>query len=108
MGMVKRFDIYLVNLDPTIGAEIKKTRPAIILSPNESNRFLSTVLIAPMPSSLKKYPTRAAITFQQKKGEAALDQMRAIDKSRLIKKLGRLNPTFQTKILAILAEMFAS
>lgn len=105
--MVKRFDIYLVALDPTIGSEIKKTRPAIVISPNEMNPHLHTVIIAPLTTTRKPYPTRIPITLQKKSGFVVLDQIRAIDKQRLIKKIGTATPITQEKILENLHHLFA-
>ena len=105
--MVKQFDVYLVSLDPTRGSEIKKTRPCLIVSPNEMNRALNTVLIAPMTTSLRNYPTRIKTTFQGKKGDVALDQLRAIDKHRLLKRLGSVHHAAASKTLARLQEMFS-
>jgi mRNA interferase MazF len=92
MGMVKmkQYNICLVNLDPTIGHEIKKTRPCVIISPNEMNDFLSTIIIAPMTTKSHNYPTRIKIHFQNKDGWIVLDQIRTIDKTRLVKILGKL------------------
>ena len=106
MDMVKRFDVYLVSLDPTKGSEIKKTRPCLIISPDEMNKGLNTVLIAPMTTALRHYPTRVKMTFQSKKGDIALDQIRAIDKERLIKKLGSIHPAAARNTLSVLQEMF--
>ena len=103
---MKRFDVYLINLDPTIGSEIKKTRPAVIISPDEMNEFISTVIIAPMTTKGKDYPTRIHCTFRGKKGSIVLDQIRTVDKSRLVKKLGRIDNNVATQVLAILREMF--
>ena len=89
--VVNRFDVYLVNLDPTIGAEIKKTRPCLVISPDEMNRNIRTVIIAPMTSTNKDYPTRVACTFRKKQGQIVLDQIRTLDKIRLIKKLGSID-----------------
>lgn len=105
--VAKRFDVYLVNLDPTIGSEIQKTRPCVIVSPDESNRFISTVIIAPMTSRGNSYPTRVHCKFQKKKGQIVLDQLRTVDKKRLVKRLGRLISSEQQKVLEVLAEMFA-
>lgn len=105
--MVNRFDVYLVSLDPTQGSEIRKTRPCVIVSPDEMNKTLKTVLIAPMTTTLRNFPMRVKTTFQGKKGDIALDQMRAIDKSRFIKKLGTLHSSKAHKIPDILQEMFA-
>lgn len=105
--VIKRFDVYLINLDPTIGHEIQKTRPCLIISPDETNRFVSTVIVAPMTTKGKNYPTRVACTFQGKKGQIVLDQIRTIDKERLVKKLGTISSNVQNNILNILQEMFA-
>ena len=86
-----QYAIVLVNLDPTLGCEIQKTRPCIIVSPNEMNKYLSTIVIAPMTSSLKEYPTRVPVNHNDKKGMIAIDQIRTIDKKRIIKLLGKLN-----------------
>lgn len=108
MGMeVKRFDVYLVSLDPTKGREIKKTRPCLIISPNEMNRHISTVIVAPMTSKGNSYPTRIPCQFQGVKGQVVLDQIRTIDKSRMLKKLGSLSRVTQSKVLDSLTEMFA-
>lgn len=106
--MVKRFDVYLVNLDPTIGAEIKKTRPSVIISPNELNTHLSTVIIAPMTTTLRTYPTRITLTFNGKEGQIALDQLRTIDKTRLVKKLGPISKAEAQKTCDVLVEMFSA
>jgi mRNA interferase MazF len=108
VGMVvKRFDVYLVNLDPTIGSEIKKTRPCLIASPDEMNRNVATVIVAPMTTRGKVYPTRIPCTFQDKEGHVVLDQLRTVDKARLVKRLGRLSTTEQAAVLQALAELFA-
>ncbi|MEX0719637.1 MAG: type II toxin-antitoxin system PemK/MazF family toxin [Balneolaceae bacterium] len=104
---IQRFDIYLIALDPTKGSEIKKSRPCLIISPNEMNRHIQTVIIAPMTSVIRKYPTRVTTKFQRKQGQIVLDQIRTIDKQRLIKKLGKLNSSVEEKILNVLQEMFA-
>lgn len=103
----KRFDIVLVNLDPTVGGEIQKTRPAMIVSPEEINRHLKTVIIAPMTTTLRSFPTRIPLTFQGKKGEIALDQIRTIDKSRITKTLGRGTKKTCDSTIQILQEMFS-
>lgn len=105
--VVKRFDVYLVNLDPTIGHEIKKTRPCVIISPDEMNRYIRTVIVAPMTTKGRPYPTRVACQFQDKEGQVVLDQIRTVDKARLIRKLGRLSEPSQAEVLATLGEMFA-
>ena len=99
-------DIWLVSLDPTRGTEIKKTRPCLIVSPDEMNRHLRTVIVAPMTTTLRAYPTRAALTFQGKSGQVALDQLRAIDHERLVRKLGAIPPKTAARVSAILTEMF--
>ena len=104
---IKRFQVYLVNLDPTIGFEIKKTRPCLIISPNEMNRHIGTVIVAPMTTKGRNYPTRVQCTFQEKKGQVVLDQIRAIDKKRLVKKFGTINSKTQDSVLNILQELFA-
>jgi mRNA interferase MazF len=105
--VVNRFDVFLVNLDPTIGSEIKKTRPCLIISPNEINHHISTVIVAPMTTKGQPYPTRVACQFQGKEGQIVLDQIRTIDKTRLIKLLGQITAEEQKAVLDILAEMFA-
>jgi len=105
--VVSRFDVYLVNLDPTIGTEIKKTRPCVIISPDEMNRHIATVIVAPMTTKGRSYPTRVMCKVEGKSGQIVLDQIRTIDKARLIRKLGKLNKQTQKSILAILNEMFA-
>jgi mRNA interferase MazF len=105
--VVSRFEVYLVRLDPTQGHEIRKTRPALIISPDEMNRHIETVIVAPMTTKGRPYPTRVPVRFQGKSGQVVLDQLRTVDKSRLVKRLGRLNQTTTTRVLALLAEMFA-
>ncbi len=107
MGMVNRFEVYLVTLDPTVGSEIRKTRPAVVVSPDEMNHHIRTVIIAPMTTKGRPYPTRVPVTFQQKTGQIVLDQIRTVDKTRLVKKLGSIDPPTRKKILQTLAEMFA-
>ena len=103
----ERFDVFLVNLDPTKGREIKKTGPCLIISPDEMNRFISTVMIAPMSTKSHDFPTRVSCKFQGKNGFIVLDQIRTIDKIRLIKKLGKIRNNAQSEVLAILNEIFA-
>ena len=103
---VKRFEVFLINLDPTIVHEIKKTRPCLIISPDEMNHFISTVIIAPMTAKSRKYPTRVLCKFKGKSGDIVLDQIRAVDKRRLVKRLGAIDPSAQRKTLAVLQEMF--
>lgn len=102
-----RFDVCLVSLDPTVGTEIQKTRPCVIVSPDEMNVALQTVIVAPMTTKRRDYPTRVSCTFKRKKGQVALDQLRAVDKHRLIKKLGVIDSATQNGILNILQKMFA-
>jgi len=103
---MKRFDVYLVNLDPTVGREIKKTRPVLIISPDEMNSHISTIIIAPMTTKGRPYPSRVSCTFQGKKGQIVLDQLRTVDKIRLVKKLGRIDKNTGNKALSILKEIF--
>jgi len=105
--VVKRFDVYLVNLDPTLGSEIRKTRPCLVISPDEMNRWIATVIVAPVTTKGRPYPTRVACKFQAKEGQVVLDQPRTIDKSRLVRKLGRVSRSTQREVLQRLAEMFA-
>lgn len=104
--VAKRFDVFLVNLDPTMGHEIRKARPCLIISPDEMNRFIATVIIAPMTTRGREYPTRVPCTFQSKQGQVVLDQIRTVDKVRLAQKLGRIDKHTQDKVLSILGEMF--
>jgi mRNA interferase MazF len=107
MGVVvKRFDVFLVNLDPTIGREIQKTRPCVVVSPDEMNRYIATVIIAPMTTKGQTYPTRILCQFQGKGGQIVLDQIRTVDKTRLVKKLGQISQDEQSAVLDTLAEMF--
>jgi len=108
MGVVvKRFEVYLVNLDPTVGAEIQKTRPCVVISPDEMNRHIATVIVAPMTTKGRPYPIRVPCKLEGKEGQIVLDQVRTVDKSRLVKKLGRLIKADQDAALTVLAEMFA-
>lgn len=108
MGVVaSRFDVFLVNLDPTLGHEIKKTRPCLIISPDEMNKHIETIIIAPMTTKGRSYPSRLPVSFQGKKGQIVLDQIRTIDKSRLTRKLGRIDKRTAQKVLDVLQEMFA-
>jgi mRNA interferase MazF len=106
MDMV-RGDVYLVDLNPTKGAEIKKTRPAVIISPDEMNRTLKTVIIAPLTSTIRIFPFRTDCTFQRKKGQIALDQIRSLDKKRLIKKVGNFSSPKINNILEKLSIIFS-
>jgi mRNA interferase MazF len=104
---VKRFDVYLVNLDPTIGHKIKKSRPCLVISPDEMNRYISTVIVAPMTTKGRNYPTRVSCLFQGKEGHVVLDQIRTVDKVRLAKRLGKLDSETQVLIFSVLAELFS-
>jgi len=104
---IKRFQVYLVNLDPTIGHEIKKTRPCLVISPDEMNRNISTIIIAPMTTKGRQYPTRVNCVFQKKSGQIVLDQIRTVDKRRLVKELGTISATAQKNVLKILQQMFS-
>ncbi len=105
--VIKRFEVYLVNLDPTVGVEIKKTRPCLIVSPDEMNRFIKTVIIAPLTTKGMGFPSRVACQFQGKAGQVVLDQLRTVDKTRLVKKLGKIDNRTQAEVLKVLDEMFA-
>jgi mRNA interferase MazF len=105
--VIKRFDVYLVNLDPTVGSEIQKTRPCLVISPDQMNRYIATVIIAPMTTKGRSYPTRVACQFQGKDGQIVLDQIRTVDKTRLVKRLGRIDEDTQAEVLGVLAELFA-
>lgn len=103
---LNQYSIVLVNLDPTIGSEIKKTRPCVIVSPNEINKYLNTIVVAPMTTNLKKYPTRIQVKHNNKKGMVAIDQIRTIDKSRIIKKFDQLTKSEIQKCKDIIRETF--
>jgi mRNA interferase MazF len=105
--VVNRFDVYLINLDPTVGSEIQKTRPFLIISPDEMNRHIRTIIVAPMTTAGKDYPTRVKCKFKKKRGQIVLDQIRTIDKSRLIKKLGEIDPETQIEVISVLQRLFA-
>lgn len=105
--VVSRFEVYLVRLNPTEGREIRKTRPCLVVSPDEMNRHISTVIVAPMTTKRHQYPTRIPVGFQRKEGQIALDQIRTVDKVRLVRKLGKIDQAIAEKVLAILGEMFA-
>lgn len=102
---IKQYDVFLISLDPTIGHEIKKVRPCVIISPDEMNKYISTVIIAPMTSRSHFYPTRVPIKFKRKEGWVVLDQIRTVDKKRLIKKLGKVDQKTIVKVKAIIKEM---
>jgi mRNA interferase MazF len=102
----RRDEIWLVSLDPTLGSEIQKTRPALVVSPDEPNQYLQTVVVAPMTTTWRLYPTRVAVTFQKKRGQVALDQIRAVDRQRLVRKLGTAPAQTAETVSAILVAMF--
>lgn len=103
---VNRFDVFLVALDPTIGHEIKKTRPCTVVSPDEMNHHIGTVIIAPMTTKGRDYPTRVACTFQGVEGQVVLNQIRTLDKARLVKRLGHLSSSTVDRLTSVLIEMF--
>jgi len=105
--VVHRFEVYLVALDPTKGHEVKKTRPCAVISPDEMNAHISTVIVAPMTTKGRPYPTRIPCRFKRKSGQVVLDQIRTVDRARLVRKLGSLAPNTQKDILSALSEMFA-
>lgn len=104
---VNRFEVYLVSLDPTVGSEIKKTRPCLVVSPDEMNHYIRTVIVAPMTTRGRPYPTRVLCRFKGRQGQVVLDQLRTVDVSRLAKRLGRLGERTSLAVLGVLAEMFA-
>lgn len=103
---INQYEIVLVNLDPTIGSEIKKTRPCVVISPNEMNKYLNTIVIAPMTSQSKKYPTRVPVKHDSKKGWVVLDQIKTIDKQRIVKTLDNLTEKEIEKVKVILMETY--
>jgi mRNA interferase MazF len=105
--VINRFDVYIVVLDPTVGSEIQKARPCLIISPDEMNRHIATVIVAPMTTKGQSYPTRVACTFQGKEGQVVLDQIRTVDKSRLARNLGQIGDDTQREVLSVLNEMFS-
>jgi len=105
--VVKRLEVYLVNLDPTVGSEIRKTRPCVVVSPDEMNRHIRTVIVAPMTTKGRPYPTRVSCKFEGKEGQVVLDQLRTVDKRRLAKRLGYLDEATAREVLAVLTDMFA-
>lgn len=103
---LNQYAIVLVNLEPTIGSEIKKTRPCVIISPNEMNKYLNTIVLAPMTTSLKKYPTRVSVNHNGKKGMIAIDQIRTVDKTRIVRIFENLTNSEIEKCKAVLKETF--
>lgn len=104
---VGRFDVFLVNLDPTVGSEIRKSRPCVVVSPDELNRRIRTVVVAPMTTRGRPYPSRVAIHFGGQDGQVAIDQLRAVDKARLVRHLGAIEPHEAKSVLDVLREFFA-
>lgn len=105
--VVARFDVHLVRLDPSEGHEIQKTRPCVVISPDELNRHIATVIVAPMTTTRRAYPTRVPLRFQGRSGQIVLDQLRTVDKTRLVRRLGRISDKAARDVLAVLNEMFA-
>lgn len=104
---VSRAEVYLINLDPTVGSEIRKTRPCVVISPDEMNRSIRTVIVAPMTTKGRPFPTRVACRFQGTDGQVVLDQLRTVDKARLVRRLGELDSVTMDEVLAVLQELFA-
>jgi len=102
---IVQYHIYLVNLDPTVGHEIQKTRPCLVISPDEMNQNVQTVIIAPMTTKSHKYPTRISVTIQNKKGWIVLDQIRTIDNKRILKKIGKINTETIKEVKSVIKEM---
>lgn len=105
--VIKRFEVYLINLDPTIGSEIQKARPCLIISPDEMNNHIAKVIVAPMNTKGREYPTRVPCQFEGKSGQIVLDQIRTVDKSRFVKRLGKISKDKQYEVLAVLSELFS-
>ena len=106
-GSPVRDEIWLVSLDPTQGSEKRKTRPCLVISPDEMNRHLRTILIAPMTTAERPYPTRVPLVFQGKHGQVALDQIRAVDRQRLVRRIGKASSATAHAVSAVLIEIFA-
>ena len=104
---INRFEVHLINLDPTVGSEIRKTRPCLVVSPDEINHNVRTVIVAPLTTRGQPYPTRVPCRFKGKHGQVVLDQIRTVDRSRLIKKLGKIDGKTAAAVLGVLQEMFA-
>ncbi|MEQ1795308.1 MAG: type II toxin-antitoxin system PemK/MazF family toxin [Nitrospira sp.] len=105
--VVFRFEVFLVRLDPTEGREIRKTRPCLVISPDEMNQHIDTVIVAPMTTKGRPYPTRVPVRFKGKSGQIVLDQLRTVDKSRLVKRVGKIGEPTRGLVLALLGEIFA-
>jgi mRNA interferase MazF len=104
---VRRFDVFLVNLDPTVGSKIRKSRPCVVVSPDEMNRYVRTMVVAPLTTSSRPYPSRVDVRFAGKDGQVVVDQLRTTDKTRLAKRLGVLDPDEAASVLEVLKEFFA-
>jgi len=102
----RRDEVWLIALDPSKGSEIKKTRPCLVVSPDEMNEFLHTTLVAPMTTTLRNYPTRVDLVFRGKAGQIALDQLRAVDRQRLVRKLGAITARAASEVSSVLVEIF--
>lgn len=102
----KQYQLVIVNLDPTVGSEIKKTRPCVIISPNEMNANLNTIVIAPITSNLRDYPTRVKVQFNTRESRIVVDQIRTIDKQRIVKQIGELNPTEKETLKNVIYETY--
>ena len=102
-----RFEVWLVDRDPTVGAEIRKTRPAVVVSPKEMTRHLRTAIVAPMTTTVRGWPTRVAVRFQGAAGEVALDRLRAVDRARLVRRIGAIGDEEAEAVVGVLAAMFA-
>ena len=107
MSFPRRDEVWLIRLDPSLGSEIKKTRPCLVVSPDEMNDPLQTVIVAPMTTTLRNYPTRVTINFRGKTGQVALDQIRTVDRQRLVRKVGTITGRDARAITDVLQEMFA-
>ena len=105
--VINRSEVYLVGLDPTVGAEMQKTRPCLVVSPDEMNHYIRTVIIAPLTTRGRPYPTRVPCRFQNTEGQVVLDQLRAVDSTRLVKRLGTIDPATMETVLSTLQEMFS-
>jgi len=104
---VRRFDVFLVNLDPTVGSEIRKSRPCVIVSPDEMNRYIRTVVVAPLTTASRPYPSRVEVRFAGKDGQVVIDQLRTIDKGCLAARLGALDADEAASVLEVLKKLFA-
>ncbi len=105
--VINRFDVFLISLDPTGGSEIRKPRPCLVISPDEMNLHIRTVIVAPMTTKGRSYPSRVTCTFQEKRGQIVLDQIRTVDKSRLVRRLGTVSISVQRNVIDTIQEMFA-